>query len=443
MFGDFSSLHTGACTRITSGKEDVAIGYLEREGNEARPSARFRALRHGPVSDENSGHRDLYDDADHVLKQVRMREWHVRFTIAVLVAVCGMLGTIALFTPSGTQGSVPRSIALGIVVVSTIPMAFVVSRVHLGVIWWTKQSSVRGFNTAFVLWADAVLTIALLAISDVILAQFCAAIFAVIGSYVAHFVRSAVAYAHMIYSSIAVGALGILSWSEGTPLTNVLFTTLALLVVTNGTTALHRSYTSDFQRSLKHQLIMANTDSLTGLLNRRGFVYAATTMLRRNPAVPFALVTADVDRFKGINDEHGHATGDDVLQRVAEILQGATDERAVVARLGGDEFAIATLADEASVSALAERIRTQGITTRAGATASISLGIAVGVTPGGHMSSDDADAFIRHEFEVADEALFDAKAAGRGRYVVAGRSAFGPTTGARPGSADRRGREPA
>ncbi|MEY1673697.1 diguanylate cyclase [Gordonia sp. ABKF26] len=395
------------------------------------------------MSDETSGHRDLYDDADHVLEQVRMREWHVRFTIAVLVAVCGVLGTIALFTPSGTQGSVPRSIALGIVVASTIPMAFVVSRVHLGVIWWTKQSSVRGFNTAFVLWADAVLTVALVAITDTVLAQFCAVIFAVIGSYVAHFVRSVVAYAHMIYSSITVCALGIVSWSDGTPFMNVLFTSLALLVATNGTTALHRSYTSDSQRSLKHQLIMANTDSLTGLLNRRGFIYAATTMLRRNPAVPFALIAADVDRFKGINDEHGHATGDDVLQRVAEILQGAKAEHAVVARLGGDEFAIATLADEGSVRALAERIRTQRITTRGGATASISLGIAVGVTPGGHMSSDDADAFIRGEFDVADEALFDAKAAGRGTYVVAGRSTSGPPTGARPDSADRRGREPA
>nr|WP_238553972.1 GGDEF domain-containing protein [Gordonia sp. KTR9] len=426
-----------------SEKEDAAIDHPEHEGPDARRTARFRALRHGPMTGEITGHRHLYDDADHVLKQVRMRERHVRITISVLVAVCGILGTIALFTPSGTQGSAPRSIALGIAVATTIPMAFAVSRVHLGVIWWTKQSSLRGFNTAFVLWADAVLTVALLAITDITLAQFCAAIFAVVGSYVAHFVRSPVAYAHMIYSSIAVGALGILSWSNGTPILSVVFTTLALLVVTNGTTALHRSYTSDFQRSLKHQLIMANTDSLTGLLNRRGFLYATATMLRRSPARPFALLTADVDRFKGINDEHGHATGDDVLERVAAILQGATDGQAIVARLGGDEFAIAALADEASVRALAERIRTQLITTRKGATASVSLGIAVGVTPAGHMSSADANAFIRHEFEVADDALFDAKAAGRGTYVVAGRPTFGPATGAPPDSADRRGREPA
>ena len=425
-----------------SEKEDAAIDHLGREGSEARPAARFRALRHGPMSGEITGYRHLYDDADHVLKQVRMSEWHVRLTISVLVVVCGALGTIALFTPSGTQGSVPRSIALGIAVATTIPMAIVVSRVHLGVIWWTKQSAVKGFNTAFVLWADAVLTVALVAITDIILAQFCAAIFAVIGSYVAHFVRSVVAYAHMVYSSTAVGILGILSWADGTPFTNVLFTTLALLTVTNGTTALHRSYTSDFQRSLKHQLIMANTDSLTGLLNRRGFIYAATTMLRRNPAAPFALITADVDRFKGINDEHGHATGDNVLQRVAEILQDATDERAIVARLGGDEFAIAALADERSVRALADHIRTQGVETTGGATATMSLGIAVGATPSGPVSADDANSFIRHEFAVADDALFDAKAAGRGTYVMGSRARDRPARREPPGSAGRRGREP-
>ncbi|MFE0750987.1 diguanylate cyclase [Gordonia sp. NPDC058843] len=394
------------------------------------------------MSADIAGHLHLYDDADHVLNQVRMRERHVRYTIAALVVICGLLGTIALFTPSGTQGSVPRSIALGIAVATTIPMAFSVSRVHLGVIWWTKQATIKGFNTAFVIYADAVLTIAIVAITDVILAQFCAAIFAVVGSYVAHFVQTQVAYAHMLYSSIVVCVLGAVAWSEGNPLPNVLFTTLALLVVTNGTTTLHRSYTSDFQRSLKHQLVMANTDALTGLLNRRGFVYASTTMLRRGPSTRFALLTADVDRFKNINDEHGHAVGDTVLQRVAEILQGAVDEHAVVGRLGGDEFAIAVRHDETGVRALAEQIRAQPIETGGKRIATISLGIAVGTVPGGTLSEADATSLIQREFAVADSALFDAKAAGRGTYVIAGPAGDTPRA-ARPDSADRRGREPA
>ncbi|WP_238418889.1 diguanylate cyclase [Gordonia sp. 'Campus'] len=419
---------------------------MNPDSDDARRTARFRALRHAPASSEITAHRHLYDDADHVLNQVRMRERHVRYTIVVLVVICGMLGAIALFTPSGTQGSMPRSIALGIAVATTVPMAFAVSRVHLGVIWWTKQSSIKGFNTAFVVYADTVLTVAVIAITDVILAQFLATIFAVVGSYVAHFVQSQVAYAHMIYSSIVVCVLGGVAWAEGGPFPNVLFATLALLVVTNGTTTLHRSYTSDFQRSLKHQLIMANTDSLTGLLNRRGFIYATTTMVRRNPTPRFALIAADVDRFKNINDEHGHAVGDTVLQRVAEILQSAVDDDAIVGRLGGDEFAIAVRHDETGVRALAERIRAQPIEADGRPIATISLGIAVGTSPGGSLSEADATALIQREFAVADTALFDAKAAGRGTYVIAGpEGSAGPRTGptgARPGSADRPGREP-
>ncbi|WP_244970778.1 GGDEF domain-containing protein [Gordonia jinghuaiqii] len=354
-----------------------------------------------------------------MLSQVRMRERHVRYTIAVLVVIFGLLGSIALMTPSGALGSTSRSIIIGVAVATTVPAAFAISRVHLGVIWWTKQSAIKGFNTAFVVYADIGLTVCLFTIADVALALYCAALFAVIGSYVAHFVRTRVAYAHMAFSSMVVCVLGVVAWSDGTPALDALFTTLALLVVTNGTTALHRSYTSDFQESLKHQLVMANTDALTGLLNRRGFIHATTLMVRNSPAGPLALLTADVDRFKSINDEHGHGTGDLVLQRVAQILQSAVDEQAVVARLGGDEFAIAIRHDETDACALAEHIRAQLIETSAGSTATISLGISIGTLPGHEVSDAEAMSSIRHDLAIADDALFDAKAAGRGTFVVA------------------------
>ncbi|MBD0863671.1 GGDEF domain-containing protein [Gordonia sp. zg691] len=348
-----------------------------------------------------------------------MRERHVRYTIAVLVVIFGLLGSIALMTPSGALGSTSRSIIIGVAVATTVPAAFAISRVHLGVIWWTKQSAIKGFNTAFVVYADIGLTVCLFTISDVALALYCAALFAVIGSYVAHFVRTRVAYAHMAFSSMVVCVLGVVAWSDGTPALDALFTTLALLVVMNGTTALHRSYTSDFQESLKHQLVMANTDALTGLLNRRGFIHATTLMVRNSPAGPLALLTADVDRFKSINDEHGHGTGDLVLQRVAQILQSAVDEQAVVARLGGDEFAIAIRHDETDACALAEHIRAQLIETSAGSTATISLGISIGTLPGHEVSDAEAMSSIRHDLAIADDALFDAKAAGRGTFVIA------------------------
>ncbi len=206
----------------------------------------------------------------------------------------------------------------------------------------------------------------------------------VVGSYSAHFVRAHVVYLHMAFSSAVTCTLGILAWHDGVPPVTAFSATLALLVAVNGTVTLHHGYTSDLQRTLKHQLRMANTDPLTGLLNRRGFVLATSTLLRRGGqgGDRFALLIADVDRFKRINDDHGHGVGDLVLQQVAEILQGAVDEPAVVARLGGgDEFAIAMRLDEAAARAVAEDIRGQPIDTEDGEWATVSLGIAVGPLP--------------------------------------------------------------
>ncbi|WP_343039701.1 GGDEF domain-containing protein [Paracoccus limosus] len=83
---------------------------------------------------------------------------------------------------------------------------------------------------------------------------------------------------------------------------------------------------------------LALTDPLTGLLNRRGFEAALEVAARNAAAVPFALGQIDLDRFKDVNDQHGHAAGDEVLQHVAQILRGATRATDRVARTGGDEF---------------------------------------------------------------------------------------------------------
>jgi diguanylate cyclase (GGDEF)-like protein len=84
------------------------------------------------------------------------------------------------------------------------------------------------------------------------------------------------------------------------------------------------------------------TDELTGLLNRRGFrmqVRKAQALVKRG-ATRALLVMIDLDRFKSVNDTHGHAAGDAMLVAVAEILRNRVRETDTVARLGGDEFAI-------------------------------------------------------------------------------------------------------
>lgn len=91
--------------------------------------------------------------------------------------------------------------------------------------------------------------------------------------------------------------------------------------------------------------IQAFTDPLTGLLNRRGFELAFSMALERRNAPPeraqeFAIMQLDLDWFKDVNDSFGHAAGDSVLRRVAEVLREATRADDSVARIGGDEFLI-------------------------------------------------------------------------------------------------------
>ena len=104
----------------------------------------------------------------------------------------------------------------------------------------------------------------------------------------------------------------------------------------------------------------ADTDDLTGLLNRRGFNRRLEALLHRprRPRPPLSLVELDLDHFKLINDHHGHLAGDAALIAVAGALMRSVRQDELVARLGGEEFAIILPnAGVAASLAIAERCR--------------------------------------------------------------------------------------
>lgn len=147
-------------------------------------------------------------------------------------------------------------------------------------------------------------------------------------------------------------------------------------------------------------LVASQTDPLTGALNRRGFQQAAAMMLAGVARFghPASLVLFDLDDFKGFNDAHGHAAGDELLAWVVQRVRGCLRPTDAVARMGGDEFAILLAgADRTAAETamgrlkedLAERIRT-------------SCGVASAPAEGDHL-----DALYRR----ADSALYDAKRA--------------------------------
>lgn len=165
-----------------------------------------------------------------------------------------------------------------------------------------------------------------------------------------------------------------------------------------------------------HQL--AVTDPLTGLLNRR----ALFELLRREMArqqryeYPLALIMIDIDHFKLVNDRHGHAAGDAVLQAVATTCASLLRSSDTIARYGGEEFVIvAPEADLASARQLAERLWTAvRLTDIPVGALSVHVTASFGVAM---LQRDDREPepLLRR----ADEALYAAKAAGRDRVVVA------------------------
>jgi diguanylate cyclase (GGDEF)-like protein/PAS domain S-box-containing protein len=109
-------------------------------------------------------------------------------------------------------------------------------------------------------------------------------------------------------------------------------------------------------------VLLARTDGLTGLANRRTFNDRLNQAFdaARGGAPPFAILCLDLDHFKPVNDSYGHPIGDLVLQQVAARLSAQTRASDLVSRLGGDEFAIlqGELREPASAAALAEKLQT-------------------------------------------------------------------------------------
>lgn len=167
--------------------------------------------------------------------------------------------------------------------------------------------------------------------------------------------------------------------------------------------------------TIAHWVGVARTDPLTGLLNRRGFeeLFEVELARARRTERPLSVLVGDLDNFKVVNDSHGHAAGDLVLQRMSQVLDEHKRTIDTAARIGGEEFALlAPESEEHGAHALAERLRCavdHELEAQDAGVVTISFGVAAFPTHG-----DDAGALLR----AADRALYDAKAAGRNRSMI-------------------------
>lgn len=165
---------------------------------------------------------------------------------------------------------------------------------------------------------------------------------------------------------------------------------------------------NDLMRRLERA---ATRDFLTDALNRSAFTIAGKRLLAHEPVTALIL---DLDRFKQVNDTHGHAAGDKVLQGFARVVERNLRDDDVFGRIGGEEFAVLLRCGPDDAAAVADRIRTafaaERVTTDDGSVvqATVSIGLAAG--------PDDLDTLLAR----ADGALYRAKDEGRDRVVRAG-----------------------
>lgn len=162
---------------------------------------------------------------------------------------------------------------------------------------------------------------------------------------------------------------------------------------------------------------LSETDSLTGLLNRRAFLGRLDDHLKHTTSTD-ALLYIDLDNFKQVNDARGHLAGDDVLQAVGRLLQAHSRDRDVAARLGGDEFALLLIGIHAETAqqraATLVRTAAEALAGESG-DPSLPLGASIGIA----MSASETRESPSGLLERADAAMYRAKKTVKGGVALA------------------------
>ncbi|UYG01688.1 diguanylate cyclase domain-containing protein [Halomonas sp. GD1P12] len=171
----------------------------------------------------------------------------------------------------------------------------------------------------------------------------------------------------------------------------------------------------------------AEHDPLTGLLNRRGFLRRLDEAYAdfQKTSTPSALLLFDLDHFKPINDEGGHALGDEMLRRIAQVIAWEVRRSDHVARQGGDEFGVllpsCTLTQAQRIAESLRQAVSEVSVTHADKVYTVTL--SMGVT-----RFNDEDDSVEDALNRADAASYEAKSRGRNDVVVSNPSEFDPMT---------------
>lgn len=310
----------------------------------------------------------------------------------------GVILIVMRWSEVGPQGMFWRSVNLA------ISSACLVA----GVIWWLRPLT-RLWSYTFVFGSDIAIALSAACDIDPLARLLCCVVFASIGGYIAFFHNPKLQLGHLVFATLVTLAAGWsllfgdnTDWGLGIAKIGVTLATIYVIPVVSQ--IMLAMFSSDATTS--------ELDPLTGLLNRRGLSRRATAIVgdEINELNALLVVVIDLDRFKKINDLHGHDIGDSTIIRTALRIQLWTSKSALIARVGGDEFVVLERAPFGSVAKLSTRISAAMNGDNDVPETSASIGIAIRTVP--QTSEEAVDDMVAALFRVADSAMYQVKREG-------------------------------
>jgi diguanylate cyclase (GGDEF)-like protein len=329
--------------------------------------------------------------ADHGLQTV------TRIVIGGSGAVLGLMAALLTLSPAGPHGVAPVIVSVS---AGTLGVA-------MGSLWLFSWPSRRG-SMAFALAANGCFASVCLVQPNSLIGLLGCSAFATIGGYIALFHTPRFLAFQVVVATVTTSVLGLRVIAEHDI---VLGVGLASLV---GAVDVSVSFVILLlMHFLRIDVLESDRDPLTYLFNRRGFDRAARTLLAapRQSDAHLIVVMVDLDRFKVLNDDLGHATGDQALIAVADVLRAHANAAAVIGRVGGEEFLVAEITSAPDPVLMADRLCRAIAATAYPITASI--GTAATALHTRHDATEDPA--LAALIDIADAAMYEAKRRGGNR----------------------------
>jgi diguanylate cyclase (GGDEF)-like protein len=318
--------------------------------------------------------------------------------LVVLLGLGGLLGLGALLRPGHLAPGPAYAVLAGLVVGDMVLAAYV----------WRRGGFTMTREKTLVCVCGANVLVACLSVQDPVWAQLALVLCIATILFAALFLRPR--HAAFVLASVAVASVWVLRRAD-LPWPAVAAQSATALVAEVGpclaVAVLRRHVAGALERSQRQ----ANTDALTGLVNRHGLRQQAPDQVRRarRAGSSLGLLSIDIDHFKVVNDTYGHCIGDEVIRDVARIIRSCVRAEDIVVRFGGEEITILAVLDPPGLITMAERIRRTVVRDCA---VTVSVGVAWS-EPGERDA--DPEALLHQLAELADTHLYAAKNGGRNR----------------------------